>query len=1055
MCYKAKKMKFIADFHIHSHYSLATSSELTPEHLAHKANVKGIKVIGSGDFTHPKWTAELKEKLIPAEEGLFKLKEEYKLPTTAFDSQETRFLLTAEISNIYKKHDKVRKIHSVIFAPDFEVATKIQNELQKQKFNITSDGRPILGLDVKKMLEMFLDISDRILFVPAHIWTPWFSILGDKSGFNSVEECFEDMSKYIYAVETGLSSDPPMNWLCSFLDKYNLLSNSDAHSPDKLGRNANIFDTTLSYSSIINAIKTGNPTEFIGTINFFPEEGKYHYDGHRKCNICFNPLETIRHNEKCPVCGKKLTVGVMSRVAEISDRINPIERKNRLEFYSLIPLKEILSEISGKSETTKEVTQVYNSLVVKAGSEFNILLNMSIEEIKNLGNEKLTEAIKRMRNREVFIKEGFDGEFGAVKVFGKDEKNAGVKNMLFAETNFETTLTPRNLISFDLEEYHKLKLTFKKEPEKDIIIEKTKFHSQVNEEQEASIGHLEGALLIVAGPGTGKTRTLAFRIANLIEKGVSPENILAITFTNKASLEIKKRIKSIVLEDKMPDVATFHGFGFSILKEYSTKLDRTKDFVIIDDKDKKNILKKIGVKENQVNLIIDGISKVKQNLKEPSDLKDSEAEKIFNIYENILEKENCFDLDDLIYQTVKLFIKFNEILTLYQEKYKWIMIDEYQDINYSQYQLIRMLMPDANPNLCVIGDPNQAIYGFRGADVKFINKFIYDYPASKVYQLKKSYRCSDTILKASGDLVDKTNLIEGLEKGVKIKITELATEKSEAEFIVRTIEQMIGGVSFFSMDSKISGGESRINSFSDFVILCRTKSQFSSFIEAFHNHNIPYQIVGEEPFFKQEPICTIIDIFKFIINPKTSFLKEKLIDKKIKVENLQKLSTVFETLDFIVTKFFPTQKETSKLEIEKLFDLSKDYEANFDDFLKLIALGTPIDTYNQNIEAVTVMTLHASKGLEFECVFIAGCEDGIIPYSIFKNCDIDEEKRLLYVGMTRAKKYLYLTTAKSRTIFGKLYSQKQSQFLKQIKKELIEAEKQEYHRKDDGQLSLF
>ena len=337
-------MKFIGDFHIHSHYSIATSKELRPDFLDYWARLKGIKVVGTGDFAHPGWIQELKEHFEPAEEGLFKVKQEYKKKIYFPVEDDVRFILTTEISNIYKKNGKVRKVHNVVFAPSFEVAETIQNKLINLGFNITSDGRPILGLDSRDLLELCLDSSEDIFFVPAHIWTPWFSVLGSKSGFDSVEECFEDLSPNIHAIETGLSTDPPMNWMCSFLDKYTLISNSDAHSPEKLGRNANIFNTELSYKGIIYAMKTGNPENFLGTIDFFPQEGKYHYDGHRKCGIRWSPIDTLQHDEICPVCGKKITVGVMNRIAQLADRDNVLERVNRHLFYSLIPLKEILSE---------------------------------------------------------------------------------------------------------------------------------------------------------------------------------------------------------------------------------------------------------------------------------------------------------------------------------------------------------------------------------------------------------------------------------------------------------------------------------------------------------------------------------------------------------------------------------------------------------------------------------------------------------------------------------------------------------------------------------------
>ncbi|MFH1394829.1 MAG: endonuclease Q family protein [Candidatus Omnitrophota bacterium] len=426
-------MKFICDFHVHSHFSRATSKQLVPEYLDYWARVKGIKVVGTGDFTHPEWVSELKEKLEFAEPGLFKLKKKYKNTIPALCPEkfdDIRFLLSAEISNIYKKGGTVRKIHSLILAPGFEAVEKVQHKLAQRGANIVSDGRPILGMDVKDLLSLFLDVSGDFVFIPAHIWTPWFSVLGSKSGFNSVRECFEELSDYICAVETGLSTDPSMHWLCSFLDEYTLISNSDAHSPEKLGRNANIFNTELTYGAIVNALKnTGqNRNAFVGTIDLFPQEGKYYYDGHRKCRVCLNPKDTILNNGVCPVCGSNVTIGVKNRVLQLADREDGLKRNNKKPFYSIIPLKEILSEISGTLPASKKVNKLYWEIIKKTGSELELLLEMSISEIEKNSNEVLAEAVQRMRNKKVFLNPGFDGEYGRITLFktAENQKNSPI-----------------------------------------------------------------------------------------------------------------------------------------------------------------------------------------------------------------------------------------------------------------------------------------------------------------------------------------------------------------------------------------------------------------------------------------------------------------------------------------------------------------------------------------------------------------------------------------------------------------------------------------------------
>ncbi|MEA3475758.1 MAG: UvrD-helicase domain-containing protein [Candidatus Cloacimonadota bacterium] len=1106
-------MKFIGDFHIHSHYSRATSKRLTPEYLNYWAQVKGIKIIGTGDFTHPGWLKELKDKLLPAEQGLFKLKNEFKQITELqiFPSckNDIRFILTAEISNIYKKYGKVRKVHNLIFAPDFATAEKIQQKLSRIG-NITSDGRPILGLDSRDLLEIVLECSAEAFLVPAHIWTPWFSALGSKSGFDSISECYGDMDKHIFAVETGLSSDPPMNWMCRFLDRYTLISNSDAHSPEKLGREANLFDTELSYDSMKEAMRTGNPKNFLGTIEFFPQEGKYHYDGHRKCGISWNPLETLKHNGICPVCGKKVTIGVMNRVAQLADRDNIKERKNRHSFHSLIPLKEILSEILETGPQSMRVTKAYNSLLKKGGSEFNLLLDLPVAKIKKVGNEILAEAIRRMRNGKVSIKEGFDGEFGQIKVFQEDAKKAfSSQKALFTDiTKTKKTQKPtRHLINFDLQEYRRLmevavhqelvkeksqseyvtstypvtsgKNIKDKTEESYLLQTKVNLLKNLNVEQLKAVEHFHGPALIIAGPGTGKTRTLTYRIANLIQnRGINPENILAVTFTNKAANQMKERLKTLLNNESIISklqISTFHAFGLSILKKYCEKFGRDEHFSIFDEVDKKLILsEKIGCEKKQISYVSDNITSFKQNSQSVEEIADKDLKEIFQKYKEILKKQNTFDIDDLIYYPVKLFIDYPQILSEYREKYQWILVDEYQDINFAQYQMLKILTQRSNSNLYVIGDPNQAIYGFRGADVKFIRRFIEDYPDAKVYKLKKSYRCSDCILRASSQVIqsevsEKESILEGLQKGVKIKILENSTDKSEAEFVARTIERMIGGLRFFSIDSQITGGEreSEIESLSDFAVLCRISRQMKPLEKAFNDHSIPYQKVGDVPFFKQKPIKSIIDFLKLSINPKSYFLKSKLM-KSNKIGSLElenycesiKGKSVKNAIEDTIDKYFIDEKSEHETSFKKLLDLADDFGDNLEEFLKFAVLGTGVDTYRPNIENVTLMTLHSAKGLEFKCVFIIGCEDGLLPYSIFdkQKSDLDEERRLFYVGMTRAKRFLFLSYAKKRFVFGKEFHLEKTPFLYNIEKELIELSKSDYKKrkiKEDGQTNLF
>lgn len=411
-------MKFIADFHLHSKYSRATSPKMDLENLAQWARIKGIKVLGTSDFTHPEWLKNLKVKLEPAELGLFKLKNL---------KNEIRFILTTEISCIYTKNGRVRKIHIILFAPSFEIVEKINAHLSWIG-NLKSDGRPILGLDAKELAKTVLNISRDCLIVPAHVWTPWFSIFGSRSGFDSIEECFEEYSKYIYAIETGLSSNPSMNWRLSALDKVSLISNSDSHSPHKIGREANVFDLeSLSYASIIDAIKAKDPQKFLYTIEFFPQEGKYHYDGHRACDIRVSPQESKKYNNICPRCGRPLTIGVLNRVEELANRPEDFKPEGAIHFKSLIPLTEIIGDAMGTLSGAKRVESEYKNLIKNFGNEFKVLLDINHRDLEAVTFAEVAEGIIRAREGKVFIEPGYDGVYGKVRIFSKEEQKAPSK----------------------------------------------------------------------------------------------------------------------------------------------------------------------------------------------------------------------------------------------------------------------------------------------------------------------------------------------------------------------------------------------------------------------------------------------------------------------------------------------------------------------------------------------------------------------------------------------------------------------------------------------------
>ena len=420
-------MSFIADLHIHSRYSRAVSKDMVPESLYRWAQLKGITVVGTGDFTHPAWFTELQEKLEPAEPGLYRLKPELAAPVDAeipaACRAEVRFMLTSEISSIYKRHERTRKVHNLIFAPSFSAVANMTDKLARIG-NLHSDGRPILGLDSEELLRIIIERAPEALFVPAHAWTPHFSVFGANSGFDSLEECFGDLSPHIRAIETGLSSDPPMNWRLSQLDGVTLISNSDAHSPSKLGREANVLNGDLSFDGIKAAFTSGDPALFLGTIEFFPEEGKYHFDGHRTCHVRLSPEEARAHDDACPECGKPVTRGVMHRVEILADQPAGHRAQRALPYRSLVPLVELIAEVRGAGVNTKGVTEAYHQLLKSLGNEFEILMNLPIAAIEENGGMLLALAIQRMREGNVTIAPGYDGEYGTVRLLSQEDRQS-------------------------------------------------------------------------------------------------------------------------------------------------------------------------------------------------------------------------------------------------------------------------------------------------------------------------------------------------------------------------------------------------------------------------------------------------------------------------------------------------------------------------------------------------------------------------------------------------------------------------------------------------------
>ena len=582
---------YIADLHIHSRFSRATSRDCDLPHLDWWAGRKGIGLLGTGDFTHPAWRAELKEQLVPAGEGVYTLRPELRLPR-GMGGEPPRFVITGEISSIYKRDGRTRKVHNLILLPSLEAADELSARLEAIG-NIHSDGRPILGLDSRDLLELTLETCPDAEFIPAHIWTPHFAMFGAFSGFDTMEACFDDLTPCIHAVETGLSSDPPMNWRVSALDCLTLVSNSDAHSPSKLGREANLLDTGRTYPELVRAIRTGEG--FGGTIEFFPEEGKYHLDGHRNCGVCLTPAETAERGGVCPVCGKKLTIGVEHRVEALADRPAGFRPQGAKPFESLAPLPEIIAASTGGSAAGKKTTELYEKLLRELGPEFYILREAPVTDIEQAAGPCVAEGIRRLRLGQVDRRAGFDGEYGTITLLtpGEIQRLSGQISLFAAEAPAEKTDRKREL-----------KKTAGKQAEQP----SASFSEELNPEQRDAVTAAEPVVAVVAGPGTGKTKTLVARIAWLVEEqGVRPEEITAVTFTKQAAGEMRQRLEARLGGKRAVarmHIGTFHALCLELLGDVRL-LGRGEALEIAGE-----VLREQGRKGNAKNLL-QAVSRVK------------------------------------------------------------------------------------------------------------------------------------------------------------------------------------------------------------------------------------------------------------------------------------------------------------------------------------------------------------------------------------------------------------------------------------------------------------
>jgi DNA helicase II / ATP-dependent DNA helicase PcrA len=859
----------------------------------------------------------------------------------------------------------------------------------------------------------------------------------------------------------------------------------------------------LSYDSfrqalyrIGNSPNTKEPPGIIATIEFFPQEGKYHYDGHRSCGICLGPEEAAQRDGICPVCGKPLTRGVMGRVLELADR--PVDEAapcpeeqsgNTRPYYSLIPLKEIIGELLETGGASKKTGAAYGTLIEKAGSEFAILLDMPPEKIEilscaGISGELLAKAIDRMRRGEVSISPGYDGEYGVIRTFAPGEaKESGTglfENDIVNDTN--TKKKPRQT---------KQKIASLADDRKPLTNGARSRpclhgHDRASEDIEgrspslpqARVFSLDGEQLaavssdlrrgiIIAGPGTGKTAVLAAKIARVISEGSNSASILALSFTVKAAAELRERVLRLTKESvtEKPVIATFHSLCASILREQYAAAGLPFDFKILSETERDELLAKICtavnnktlsprrlggyIEERKRYLLLPGeklkdLSRILPNslvsfIPENDSRKTTEnaatADNTYSEYRKQLHSMGAVDYDGLIAGTVRLFAVRKDILKNYCQKFRFIFVDEYQDINFAQYALIRLLVgneADA-PSLWVIGDPNQAIYGFRGSDKGFIDRFRQDYPDAGFFELKKSFRCAEPIIKAAGCLAQTK--LKGSDDIFSAPVSlfrrTYPTDKSEAEGIARIIASLVGGTSFFALDSKTTKGiDSNAADFSpsDCAVLVRAAALAEPIAKALNDHGIPFEIAGAQVWWEEEPVKTLLE------NLRTRQSEDiRAVWDSMKMREKNPTASVPETVEQLI----------------RLADLFGSNQALLDN------LSTGQGIPDRPREGVRVMTIHASKGLEFDHVFVAGLEETILPFTLYnEHPDIEEERRLLYVAMTRARRGLWLSCSASRNFRSHVLKNSPSRFLSELET-LVPLVTEERQSKWDGQMSLF
>lgn len=971
---------YYTDFHIHSRYSRATSKALDLELLAAWAEVKGIAVIATGDCLHGAWLDAIEEKLAPDGSGLLRLRQ----PESAADRLawypgaiigSTRFLLSTEISSIYKKDGRVRKIHNLVYFPTLEAAKALRERLRKIG-NLDSDGRPILGLDSQDLVAMVLDIHSDAFVVPAHVWTPWFSLFGSQSGFDSIEECFGPLASEIFALETGLSSDPDMNWLVSSLDRFHLISNSDAHSGEKLGREANRFGGAMDFAALRGALAgTSNRAQFLGTVEFFPEEGKYHLDGHRACQVVLSPRQTKECKGICPQCGKPLTLGVLHRVFQLADRDEPQKPATHPGFVSAIPLAEIVAEVLGVGVASKRVWETYARLIATFGPELPLLLEVPESDLRQF-HPLLGEAISRMRQGKVIRTPGYDGMYGRIHTLTAEDR------VRFGPVAHEVPRRSRR----------RREEVVRTVPEATASQPKAQGLSS-NPEQEAAIS-APGPVLVSAGPGTGKTHTLVARILALAKQGVPFSRILVVTFTRKAAQELRERLRAYV-EGNADRVQadTLHAAAWASLGTQR----------ILLGEDEAQEVFAAAHPELSGRRLRDAYTVLQRGRETMSAAPDPQ-------YTARKERLGVWDYTDLLE-------KWLEVLRQGQgPRFAHVLVDEAQDLSLLQWCIIGLLAQEDGAGVFLIGDADQSIYGFRGsAPMEEAVRALW--PGVQMVRLTRNYRSTPEILHAAASFSRSPMLHPMTRCPGEIRLGSFAHADQEARWIAKTIATMVGQSGHWQMDGKSATEPLALE---DVAILVRAQNLMPPIEAALREAGVPVYRAEGEPIWNHPGVRMVLDTARHALAGETS------VDIGIRGGPLA-------IVQWLEGQGKMPQAAPKSPPMEEL--CMRYHEAgSWERLFAQIQLDMAHHATFRAAHMVPLLTIHGAKGLEFHTVFVPCLEEGLLPWT---GSPEDEEMRIFYVALTRAKHRLVLTYSRQRQLWGKVQAMAPSRFLSKIPKDVV------------------